>query len=78
LLSTLKPLDTIGKGNYSANAAALTLAPIKGRLCVARRGGDNNYSPKKGTPDLGWQEKGSAQIASFGDEIAAMILKSGE
>jgi hypothetical protein len=44
--------DKITKnGNYSANAAAITLAPIKGRLCGAKRGGDNNYSPKKGTPD---------------------------
>ncbi len=30
-------------GNYSANSAAITLAPIKGRLCGAKRGGDNNY-----------------------------------
>jgi hypothetical protein len=37
--------------NYSANSSAITLAPIKGRLCGAKRGGDNNYSPKKGTPD---------------------------
>jgi|GEM_PF-5681383 len=27
-----------------------TLAPIKGRLCGAKRGGNNNYSPEKGTP----------------------------
>jgi hypothetical protein len=42
---------------YSANAAAITLAPIQGRLCGAKRGGDNNYSPKKGTPDLGGGKK---------------------
>ncbi len=32
--------------NYSANSAAITLAPIKGRLCGAKRGGDN---PKFGS-----------------------------
>jgi hypothetical protein len=37
--------------NYSANYAAITLAPIKGRLCGAKRGGNNNYSPEKGTTD---------------------------
>ena len=29
--------------NYSANTAAITLAPIKGRLCGAKRGENNNY-----------------------------------
>jgi len=37
--------------NYSANAATVTLAPIKGRLCGAKRGGNINYSPKYGIPD---------------------------
>jgi hypothetical protein len=64
--------------NYSENSAAITLAPIKGRLCGAKRGGDNNYSPKKAPPTRGWQEKESAKIISFRDEIAATILKSGE
>jgi hypothetical protein len=41
--------NAFNRGNYSANAAAITLAPIKGRLCGAKRGGDNNYTPKKGT-----------------------------
>jgi hypothetical protein len=39
---------------------------------------NGNYSPKKAPPTRGWQEKGSAKITPFSDEIAAMILKSGE
>jgi hypothetical protein len=33
-------------GNYSANAASVALAPTKGQLCGAKRGG--NTSPTKG------------------------------
>jgi hypothetical protein len=33
---------------------------------------------KKAPPTRGWQEKESAKIISFSDEIAATILKSGE
>jgi hypothetical protein len=47
--------------NYSANSASITLAPSKGRLCGAKRGGDNNYSPKKGTPDQGVARKKTRQ-----------------
>jgi hypothetical protein len=65
--------------NYSANAAAITLAPSKGQLCGAKQGGDNNYSPKTSTPDFGGgKKKRSAKISSFTDDFAATILKSGE
>jgi hypothetical protein len=30
---------------------------MKGRPYGAKRGGDNNYSPEKGTPDLGGDKK---------------------
>jgi hypothetical protein len=39
------------KSNYSANYAAIMFALMKGRPCGAKRGGNNNYSPEKGTPD---------------------------
>jgi hypothetical protein len=44
-------IEALLKINYSANYAAIMFAPIKGRICGAKRSGDNNYSPEKGTPD---------------------------
>jgi len=37
----------------AANAATVTLAPIKGRLCGAKRGGNNNCSAKTRHPRSG-------------------------
>jgi|GEM_PF-5423642 len=45
------------KRNYLANAAAVALAPIKGRLCGARRGGNINCSAKCDIPDQGMTRK---------------------
>jgi hypothetical protein len=44
-------------GNYSANAATVTLAPIKARLCGAKRGGNNNCSAKIRHPRSGDDKK---------------------
>ncbi len=55
-IGDLKPKDK-EKVTIQPDIFVFTLAPIKGRLCGAKRGGDNNYSPKKGTPDLGGGKK---------------------
>jgi hypothetical protein len=43
--------------NYSAGAETVTLAPIKGRLCGAKRGGNNNCSAKIRHPRSGDDKK---------------------
>jgi integrase len=45
------------KINYSADAVTVTLAPIKGRLCGAKRGGNNNCSAKIRHPRSGDDKK---------------------
>jgi len=62
-------------GNYSAYSAAITLAPIKGRLCGAKRGGDNNYSPEIGTPDQGVSRKKKCENSTFADIMTGTIQK---
>jgi hypothetical protein len=61
--------------NYSANIAAITLAPSKGRLCGAKRGGENNYSPEKGTPDQGVSRNKMDENRPFSDVITVTIYK---
>ncbi len=59
--------------NFSVNVAAITLAPIKGQLCGAKRGGDNNYSPENGTPDQGVTRKKMDETSHVSDVMTVTI-----
>jgi hypothetical protein len=61
--------------NYAASTVAITLAPIKGQLCGAKRGGDNNYSPEIGTLDQGVTRKRKHEKSPFREPITATIKK---
>jgi len=62
--------------NYSANAAVITLASIKGRLCGAKRGGDTNYSPKKGPPTRGCKKEDPPKSAHVAMKLQRRSLNS--
>ncbi len=67
------------RSNYSASAATVTLAPIKGRLCGAKRGGNNNCSAKIRHPRSGDGKKEYPnEMAVIHRDRMQTILKSAE